>query len=385
MMLEQQAKSVESPVGAVPTRPPLASRLRAFQVAEDERRASSPGRRRLLLGILALAALGVGSWSVYAHRPIGRDTAPVEVKPTPTEAEQNVLLDLTGFVGPRSKIVISPQVGGVISRVLLPDEGQKVKEGALLFEVEDARYKAEYLQAEAALATAQAQLAELENGSRAQELVQALNQVKQARTQVTVATAEWQRVQALLRTSAASQAEAEKAYKAHLDALMSLKIQQANYDLVKEGPRKERIDAARAEVKRAEATRDRALYYYEKTKIYAPTEGKGRYFTVLERKIALGESIQADLGFTNLCVLADLSQMEAEIDVPERDLAQVKIGGPCTIIPDARPGKTYHGRVDRMQPAVNRQRGVVQVRITVLDPDSDLLPDMNARVLLLRN
>jgi multidrug resistance efflux pump len=383
MMMEQQAQSAESPVVAVPTRPPLASRLRGFQVADEERRASSPGRRRLL-GILALAALGIGGWSVYAHRPTGGDPRPVEAPPAASQTESNVLLDLTGFVGPRSKLVISPSVSGVISRVLLPDEGQKIKEGALLFEVEDARYKAEYLQAEAALATAQAQLAELENGARAQELVQALNQVKQARTQLTVATAEWERVQALLRTSAASPAEAEKARKAHLDALMNLKIQQANYDLVKEGPRKERIDAARAEVKRAEATRDRARYYYEKTKIYAPSEGKGRYFTVLEKKIALGESIQAELGFTNLCVLADLSQMEAEIDVPERDLALVKIGGACTIIPDAHPGRTYHGRVDRMQPAVNRQRGVVQVRITILDPDSYLLPDMNARVLLLK-
>lgn len=376
-MMTQQAQAIETP-----SRPPLAARLRGFQVADNERRGGGPRRRRWI-GILALIALGVGGWSVYAHRPTVGES-PVEESKTPDQADPNVLLDLTGFVAPRSRIVISPQVGGVISRVFLPEEGQKVKEGALLFEVEDARYKAEYLQSEAALAAAKAQLAELEHGAREQELSQALSQVKQARTQLNVAAAEWERVRSLLRSSAASPAEAERVRKAHLDAQMNLQIQQASYNMLKEGPRKERIDAARAEVKRAEAVRDRARYYFEKTRIFAPSEGKGRYFTVLEKKISLGESIQAELGFTNLCVLADLSEMEAEIDVPERDLGQVKIGGPCTIIPDAHPGKSYRGRVDRMQPAVNRQRGVVQVRITILDPDQYLLPDMNARVLLLR-
>ncbi|HEY7155714.1 MAG TPA: efflux RND transporter periplasmic adaptor subunit [Gemmataceae bacterium] len=380
-MIEPQAPSLEPLEADSSPCPPLASRLRAFQVADGERRAARPSRRRLI-GLIVLAALGAGGWAVYAHRP-SNATVEVEAYTVPEKPGQNVLFDLTGFVAPRSKVVISPQVGGVISRVLLPEEGQKVKEGALLFEVENSRYKAEYLQAEAALAIAQAQLAELEHGARTQELAQALSQVKQAQAQLTMTTAEWQRLRRLVGTGAASPAEVERSRKTYLDSQMNLQIQKANYDLVKEGPRKERIDSARAEVKRAEATRDRARYYFEKTRIYAPSQGKGRYFTVLEKKVALGESIQAELGFTSLCVLADLDEMEAAVDVPERDLGLVNIGGPCTIIPDAHPEKTYRGRIDRMQPAVNRQRGVVQVKVAILDPDSYLLPDMNVRVLLL--
>ena len=380
-MIESQAPSLE-PLAAGPSpRPSLSSRLRAFQVADGERREAGSSKRRLL-GLVVLAALGIGGWTVYTHRP-SPGAPEVEVYTIPEKPGQHVLLDLSGFVAPRSKVVISPQVGGVISRVLLPEEGQKVKEGALLFEVEDSRYKAEYLQAEAALAIARAQLAELENGARAQELAQAQSQVKQAQAQLNLMTTEWQRMRRLVGTDAASPAEVERSRKTYLDAQMNFQIQKANYDLVKEGPRKERIDSARAEVKRAEATRDRARYYWEKTRIYAPSQGKGRSFTVLEKKVTLGESIQAELGFTSLCVLADLDQMEAEIDVPERELGLVKIGGPCKVIPDAQPGRNYRGRIDRLQPAVNRQRGVVQVKVAILNPDRYLLPDMNARVLLL--
>jgi HlyD family secretion protein len=380
-MIEPQAPSLE-PLAVDPApRPPLASRLRAFQVADGERREAGSSRRRLL-GLIVLAALSTGGWTVYTHHP-SQGAPEVEVYTVPEKSGQHVLLDLSGFVAPRSKVVISPQVGGVISRVLLPEEGQKVQEGALLFEVEDARYKAEYFQAEAALAAAQAQLAELENGARSQEIAQALSQMKQAQGQLNMMSTEWQRMSRLARTDAASPAEVERTRKTYLDAQMNYQIQKANYDLVKEGPRKERIDSARAEVKRAEATRDRARYYWEKTRIYAPTQGKGCSFTVLEKKVTQGESIQAELGFTSLCVLADLDQMEAEIDVPERDLGLVTIGGACTVIPDAYPGRTYRGRIDRLQPAVNRQRGVVQVKVAILNPDSYLLPDMNARVLLL--
>ncbi len=77
--------------------------------------------------------------------------------------------------------------------------------------------------------------------------------------------------------------------------------------------------------------------------------------------------------------------MEAEIDVQERDLGALKIGGPCEIVPDAYPERVYRGHVNRKQPIVNRQRGVVQVKVTIDNPDEYLLPDMNARVLLLKD
>ncbi len=138
---------------------------------------------------------------------------------------------------------------------------------------------------------------------------------------------------------------------------------------------------------RARATRDRAKYYLDKTKIHAPAdaEGKPRVFTVLQKNVNPGESIQADFVYTALCTLADLSEMEAEIDVQERDLRQLQKGTPCEVIPDAYPDRVYRGTLSRMQPMVNRQRGVVQVKVAIDSPDEYLLPDMNARVLFFKH
>ncbi|MGH7223116.1 MAG: efflux RND transporter periplasmic adaptor subunit, partial [Gemmataceae bacterium] len=109
-----------------------------------------------------------------------------------------------------------------------------------------------------------------------------------------------------------------------------------------------------------------------------------RVFTVLHKNVNPGESIQADFVYTALCTLADLREMEAEIDVQERDLRQLRKGMSCQVIPDAYPDRVYRGVLSRMQPLVNRQRGVVLVKVAIEAPDDFLLPDMNARVLFLK-
>jgi RND family efflux transporter MFP subunit len=382
-MLNQHAGAGEAEALGSPE--PVAARLRTFQITDSERRGGRGrrrGRRWLWVGILAaLAAGGGAAWWRLAPGNVPE----VETYTFTGQAPRDVLLDLSGTVVPRTRIVISTQVGGIVSKVHLPAEGEKVKAGALLFEVEDTRYRAEYLQAEAGLATAKAQLSELEHGARPEEVEQADASLEQARALVVLTKAEWQRGRKMWASRAAAPADLDKVYKAYVEAQMSLKSQQANHALVLKGPRQEKIAAARAEMQRAQATRDRAKYYYDQTKIYAPAAGTAKSFTLLERKVAAGESIQADLAYTPLCTLADLTQMEAEVDVQERDLGALKIDGPCEVIPDAYPDRTYRARVHHKQPVVNRQRGVVQVKITIEGPDEYLLPDMNARVLLLRD
>jgi RND family efflux transporter MFP subunit len=72
------------------------------------------------------------------------------------------------------------------------------------------------------------------------------------------------------------------------------------------------------------------------------------------------------------------------VDVQERELTNISVGQPCRIEPEAYPGQFYQGRVARIMPIANRQRGVVQVRVEVLNDDARLLPDMNCRVVILR-
>ncbi len=386
-MLNHQAHPSDPLATAAPPPEPISARLRTFQVADRERRGGgrpARSRRRHWFALAVLVVLAAGGWTAWS-RLAASNLPEVETCTFTGKAPRHILLDLTGCIVPRTRIVISPQVGGIVAKVHLPLEGQKVKGGELLLEIEDTRYRADYLQAEAGLAAATAQLLELENGTRAEEVEEAQAALELAKEQANLMKEEWQRTRRVYSSSAISRSEMDKSYTLYASAQKRLRVEQAKYNLARNGPRQEKITAARAEVQRAQATRDRAKYAYDQTKIYAPADGKGTSFTLLERKVAVGESIQADLTYTALCTLADLSQMEAEIDVQERDLAVLKIGGPCEVVPDAYPDRVYRGHINRKQPIVNRQRGVVQVKITIDNPDEYILANMNARVLLLED
>lgn len=372
------------PVAATsPATEQLTARLRDFQLAAHERRGGGRSKRRWLW-LLLLAVLACAGLAGYSYRTANA-LPEAEVFVYTGKPSKDVALDLSGFIVPRTRIVISPQVGGIVSKVSLPREGEKVKTGDLLFEIDDTRYKAERLQAEASLESAQAQLRELQNGHEEEEKAHARALYEQAKVQETLAALEYDRARQLYPGSI-GKAEFDKAWTTYRDAKAAVKVQKTNVDMVEHKTRDEKIAAARAEVKRCGAAAEKARYFHEKTKIVAPpdSEGTSRVFTVLQKNVNPGESVQADLVYTALCTLADLSEMEAEVDVQERDLHLIKVGTRCEIIPDAYPDRVYRGMLNRIQPLVNRQRGVVGVKVTIDKPDAFLLPDMNARVLFLQ-
>jgi HlyD family secretion protein len=383
--VESKRLAVQTEAECSPARLENEARLRDFPIADHERRGSRSPRKRKLLWVIAAVLLAAASATGYSYRKVN-NVPKADVFVSSSKPAREVLLDLSGFVVPRTKIIVSPQVNGVIARVWIPEEGKKVKTGDLLFEVDDVRYQAEYEQAEAALATAQAQLQELENGREPEQRAYARARYEQAKVQEKLAAIEYERAQRLT-ANVIGHAEYDRILTNYYDAKAAVKVQKANVDIVEAKTRQEKIDAAKAEVKRARALRDRAKYYLDKTKIKAPadSEGKPRVFTVLQKNVNPGESIQADFMYTALCTLADLSEMEAEIEVQERDLHLLHKGMPCEIIPDAYPDRPYRGVLNRMQPLVNRQRGVVQVKIAITAPDEHLLPDMNARALFLKD
>jgi multidrug resistance efflux pump len=369
------------------------ARLRNFPIAEHERRSDLgpasrwPLRKRKLPWLLAAVVLTAASAAGYSYRQNNnKNVTATDIFTSIGKPTKEVVLDLSGFVVPHTKIVVSPQVNGVVLRVWISEEGQIVKTGDPLFEIDDVRYKAEYQQAEAALASAEARLEELENGREPEEKAQARALYEQAKVQEQLATREYERARKLS-ASVIGQAEYDRILTNYYDAKAGVKVQKANVDRVEAKTRHEKINAAKAEVKRARAARDRAKYYLDKTKINAPadSEGKPRVFTVLQKNVNPGESIQADFMYTALCTLADLREMEAEVEVQERDLHLLYKGMPCEIIPDAYPDRSYRGVLSRMQPLVNRQRGVVQVKVAITGPDQFLLPDMNARVMFLKD
>ena len=70
----------------------------------------------------------------------------------------------------------------------------------------------------------------------------------------------------------------------------------------------------------------------------------------------------------SLCEIANLAQLEVEVDVPERNILKVRPGLDCVLTPDADPEKTYRGFVDRVMPIADDSKNVIKVRIRVILP-----------------
>jgi HlyD family secretion protein len=385
-MLHNPGHSDESTARAGSAPEPIVARLQTFQVADGERRGDEGRpRRRRWLWLAVLAGLAASGWAARS-RLLPSSVPEVEIYTFTGKAAREVSLDLSGFIVPRTKVVISPHVGGVVSKVLLPEEGKTVKTGDLLFTIDDTRYQTELEQAEAALTTAQAQKMELEHGREKEEIEYAEAMLQKAQVQEELARADYQRARHLSPGSI-TRAEHDRVLTAYRDAEATVNVQKRNLDRIKARTREEKLEAACAEVRRARAVRDHARYVLEKTRVVAPTdsEGQARVFTVLQKNVHPGDNVQAGLSSSNLCTLADLTHMEAEVDVQEHDLGIVKLGTPCEIIPDAYPDRVYRGYVSCKQPIINRQRGAVPVKITIDSPDEHLLSDMNARVMLFKS
>jgi hypothetical protein len=86
--------------------------------------------------------------------------------------------------------------------------------------------------------------------------------------------------------------------------------------------------------------------------------------------------------------MADLSDLEVELDITERDVGKVQKGMPCRIRAEAFPDRNYGGYVDRLMPIANRAKGAVPVRVKIKVPKEEegvyLKPEMGAIVAFLQ-
>src|SRR5262249_10891539 len=78
--------------------------------------------------------------------------------------------------------------------------------------------------------------------------------------------------------------------------------------------------------------------------------------------------------------LADLNDLQVELDIPQDGFAKLGSRQPATITTDAYPDRKYRGEIAEISPEANRQKATVQVKVKVLSPDEYLRPEMNASV-----
>ena len=325
--------------------------------------------------VLALAALGY----VFLYSSV-KSIAVASVKTEDGSASAGeTLLSASGYVVAHHKIAVGAKVMGRVAWIGV-EKGDLVQAGQLLVRLEDAEFRAQVNQANANLAMAQARLDQLKSGSRPQEKLKDRAAVLQAEANLKNAEAEYKRAEALHKAGVTSKAELDRALAARDTAAALVEAARQSSSMTDVGPRAEEIRAAEAQVQQMKAALDYAHTQLAATEIKAPVTG-----TVLERIVERGEMVSPSAfggsgTKTSVIGLADLSDLQIEIDISQTDFARLKMDQRAEIIPEAFPNLRYSGHIAEIAPEANRAKSTVQLKVKVEDPNEHLRPEMNARV-----
>ena len=256
-------------------------------------------KKQIIFGSIGLIVLWIAVSIIWSKRE----------KPIPVTTERAIrktimqTVSATGKVQPETEVKISPEVAGEIIELPVED-GKAVMKGDLLVKVKPDSYKALLEQQEAAISSA-----------KATNLQQKATMLK--------AEHDFKRAEDLFNKKLISEQEFNAA--------------QAAYDVAKNT-----FESSLHEIERAQAGSSQARDQLSKTTIYSPIDGT---VTVLNSK--LGERLVATGQFvgTEVMRVADLSHMEARVDVNENDVVNVKIGDKAEVKIDAYGDRKFHGNV----------------------------------------
>ena len=360
----------------------LNKRLRSLKIDRGPAPSPAAGGNRtpklLLLGIAVLVALLALGYAFLFAPAKTISVAAVRTDSGSAAAGESVL-SASGYVVAHHKIAVGAKVMGRVAWIGV-EKGSTVQEGQVLVRLEDSEFRAQVNQAKANLAAAQAQLDRLRTGSRPEEKLKDKAAVLQAEANFRNAEAEYQRTETLFRSGVASKSELDRAVAQRDTAAALVQAAKQSSAMTDIGPRREEIQAAEAAVRQMQAALDYANTQLAATEIKAPVTG-----TVLERIVERGEMVSPSAfggsgARTSVVDLADLTDLQVELDISQTDFARLKPSQRAEIIPDAYPNLRYSGFIAEIAPEANRAKATVQIKVKVENPNEQLRPEMNARV-----
>ncbi len=337
-------------------------------------------RRYIVIGIAVVAVL---SLSALAYRLLAPSVPEVEVVRAAAESSDvgGTVLSATGYIVAHHTINVNSKVTGRVAWIGV-EKGDKVKEGQVLVRLEDEEFRAAYEQAKGALDNAKAYLEELEHGSRPEEIQQAQHNLEEARATLVDDKATLDRTKELFSAGVVSRQLLDDAIAKFDSDQQKVNSLDKAYQLMKIGPRQEEIARARGAVVQAQGQLDYAKSQLDATLIKAPVTG-----TILDRTAEKGELITAQFASAaaggpqgSVVSLADLNDIQVELDIAQADFARLGPKQKGIVTTDAYPDRKYNGEIAQISPEANRQKATVQVKVQVLNPDEYLRPEMNATV-----
>ncbi|HEY4259998.1 MAG TPA: efflux RND transporter periplasmic adaptor subunit, partial [Schlesneria sp.] len=308
---------------------------------------------------------------------------------TPTEsnvasatpaAMGDIALESKGYIIPEQQILVSPQVSGRIIELNF-DAGQRVEKDFVLAVLDNTEYLAEFDRIQATLESSKQNLAEVEEGNRPDEKAQAKAELAEAETNLAQSEREYQRKKDLMERRIVSKEDFEAAESQFHALAKRVERLAANSRLMDEGARSERKRSAKAQTQQIEAELRRAKWRLDNCIITAPISG-----TILKKNAELGNLVNpiAFNGSYSLCDIADLSKLEVDLSIQERDISRVYKGQKCRVRAEAFPKRAYEGVVSRLMPIADRAKGALPVRVRLTVPADEegmyLKPEMGAIV-----
>ena len=275
----------------------------ALTTPEAESKAAKKQRarrkRQIIIGVAGFFVL----WLIVSIMLSKREKA---IPVTTEKAVRKTILQIvsaTGKVQPETEVKISPEVAGEIIELPVAD-GMAIKKGDLLVKIKPDSYKALLEQQEAAISAAKAT-----NLQQKATMLKTEQDIKRA----------------------------EDMYAKKTISVQEYNNAQAAYDVAKNT-----YESSLHEIERAQAGSSQARDQLSKTTVYSPIDGT---VTILNSK--LGERIVATGQFagTEVMRVADLSRMQAVIDVNENDVPNVKIGDKANVKIDAYGDRKFKGTV----------------------------------------
>jgi HlyD family secretion protein len=312
--------------------------LEKLRIPREQR--SSRGSNAILIFLAIAFILVAAAWFAWPRvsdskrlisqtQPQQADAAAPSPVSSPALADQNgILLTTSGYIINRERIELSPRFVGIV-RWIGAKKGDPVKKGQVVVLLDDSEQRARVTEAEGRLARAQAAL-----------------QIGRTRFN-------------RLRTLREQRVESEQ----QLDDAQA------------------EVTAAEAGLREAQGLLDFARWQLAWTVIRSPIDGVVLEKLADENELVSPQSFGGDKGpSTALLAVADPQDLQVEIDLNEGDLSKVWLGQPCRVTPEAYPDHVYNGYVAEIAPEANRQKGTLQIKVQVKDPDRYLIPELSAKV-----
>ena len=297
-------------------------------------------RKIVWFGIVIVPVIGAALLISARSREGSKGLEVQTAKVSRQEIVQKV--NATGRIEPKTQVKISADVSAKIKRLAVV-EGQWVEKGTLLVELDRERYLAMVESAEANVRSAEANATlNSQNLDRAQK--------------------EFERSKDLMAKGLEAQADYDTKQTAW-------QVEQARHK------------ASTEQIAQAQAALKQARDDLSKTTIYAPMSGTVSALNKEQGEIALGSQFQADV----IMVIADLSEMEAQVNVDENDIVSIHRGQAAEIQADALVAQPLHGTVSDISSSANvsaagstEQKTEFEIKIGIADPPKTLRPGMTA-------